>query len=239
VTEKLSRLEDARRESQIQQRFLFEIEEKESLQQELSQYQQRAEDIRAELQRPRSSGRGRAEQRAEVRVMREAESRLAAIEDEAIKLRPAVSVRVNSSISQTEEGRFAGSGSGYADRNAHDHRSQGIAGRMIARYEGYGSGVAAVFAEREQLAGLRYCGKSDQDEENICLRLKRHCWRAANYRRNRSRAADRAISYLKENNLGRRLLSLLGVARWSRDYKLARRRVWSQYPRARSCDSCR
>ena len=97
--------------------------------------------------------------------------------------------------------------------------------RMIAHYEGYGSGVASIFANRAQLPGvIDTAANLLQTEEQYLRTIEMAFGEAAEYIVVRDRAAaNNAVAFLQANNLGKATFIVKSeLDQWQRDNKLAR-----------------
>ncbi len=97
--------------------------------------------------------------------------------------------------------------------------------RMIAHYEGYGSGVTAIFANREQLPGvIDTAANLIQTDTEYLRAVEMALGEAAEYIVVRDRAAaNAAVAFLQANNFGRATFIVKSeLDLWQRDTKMAR-----------------
>jgi chromosome segregation protein len=97
--------------------------------------------------------------------------------------------------------------------------------RMIAHYEGYGSGVTAIFANREQLPGvIDTAANLLQAEDQYLQTIEMALGETAEYIVVKDRAAaNNAVAFLQANNLGKATFVIKSeLDQWQRDNKLAR-----------------
>jgi chromosome segregation protein len=97
--------------------------------------------------------------------------------------------------------------------------------RMIAHYEGYGSGVTAIFANRGQLPGvIDTAANLLQAEGQYLQTVEMALGEAAEYIVVEDRAAaNSAVAFLQANNLGKATFIIKAeLDQWQRDNKLAR-----------------
>ncbi len=228
LNERLTELESARRSSQSEQRDLFEIEGRRSLtEQNRQQLEQQVVEIEAAMTR-------NAEKKAQLQTecSRSADA-IREIGQKHDDLKAQIG-QLETGRSHAEERRHAVELES-ADRQAQlsdlrlEARSQRaqieILERMIAHYEGYGSGVTAVFAGRDSLGGIIDTAANLIEGQPEYLRaVETALAEAAQYVVVEDRpAAYRAIEFLKSQSQGRVTFIVKSeLDAWTKDRKIAR-----------------
>lgn len=228
LTAKFAELDTARRSSQTHQRDLFEIEGQRSIKE---QSRLQLEQQITELDETQARNREKAEQLHDECNRAEAESaRLTSIQDQ---LRAQIAA---GELRQTEvetrrrelEEAIAARQSTLANLRLEARSQQAqieILERMIAHYEGYGSGVTSIFGARDQIGGVIDTAANLIEGQSEYLRaIETALGEAAQYVVVESRpSAYTAIEFLKTHAHGRVTFivkSELDV--WTKDRKLAR-----------------
>ncbi len=228
LNEKLAELEHARTSTQSQQRDLFEVEGRRNL----------TEQTRTQL------GRQIEELDGQLAKIRERESTLSAENQDCLRLLAAVEEKqqkCRDEISFLESNVVALE----TDRDATNarltelqamHNSSSVAlrtveaqaellNRMIAHYEGYGSGVTSIFSNRDEISGIiDTAANLIQVKPEYVAAIETALGDAAEYIVVADRpAAHKAIAHLRENKRGRATFIIKSeLDTWSKDHKLAR-----------------
>lgn len=208
LAEKLAMLEEARRTSQDSQRDLFEIEGRKSISEmsdrqlaeqiEISQAELGALNDKIEAARGALSEAGEivgkdAETLQSAQASKNSlEEKLTALENELADIR-----------AKLDEANAAFAEARMEVKSVETH--VGLQEEMIAHYEGYGSGVGALFAEETALPGLiDTVANLIKPNEQFLRPLEQALAKKAEYVLVENReAAERGIQYLRENDLGR------------------------------------
>jgi chromosome segregation protein len=208
LAEMLDRLEEARRFSQDFQRDLFEVEGRKSLsEQSGKQLDEQIQELRGELDRLSAERESLAKEQEEVtRALSENEERLqqgqSAIEslkadlqsqDEAITAAREKTESTNASLTEAR----------FEVKSIETHVN--LQEQMIAHYEGYGSGVSALFADGVDLPGVvDTVANLIKPREDMVAPIELALGETSEFVLVADRdAAERAIEYLRSNDLGR------------------------------------
>ncbi len=228
LADKFAELDLARRSTQSEQRDLFEIQGKRSLsEQSQAQLEQQLSELMAQIERQTSQRDGLSGEEREV------ESKLTATANLQERLRQSISaIEAQTAAVEGERQTVAAGITATQEALAQSRLQVGaleaqieLITRMIAHYEGYGSGVASLFAHREELPGLvdtvaNFIESGPDHRKAIEAALGE----AAEYIVVTDRTAAYAvIDWLKANTQGRATLVIKSeLERWNKDKKIAR-----------------
>ncbi|MGB5106245.1 MAG: chromosome segregation protein SMC, partial [Candidatus Zixiibacteriota bacterium] len=228
LNEKLAQLEQARNSTQNQQRDLFEIEGRRNLtEQTRTQLGEQINEINVQLAKIRERD-GLLDSEYQ-----EATGRLEQLEARQQKTRDEIAFLEQSVISfeadrETTNARLVELQASLNSRSVEQSTMEAQAElltRMIAHYEGYGSGVTSVFSERETLPGIiDTAANLIQTKPEYVAAIETALGDAAEYIvvENRS-AARQAINHLREQKRGRATFIIKSeLDSWSKDHKIAR-----------------
>ncbi len=221
-------LDEERKSGQVYQRDLFEIEGKRSL------FEQNRQHLEAQIAEDNTELEQARHKLVDLQSMLAATvAAVADIDDRQQRVTGEIG-QSERQISEVEEAisQLQTAISELAARVAEyrlDVRSLGaqieLHERMIAHYEGYGSGVAAIFANREQLPGvIDTAANLLQAEEQYLQTIETALGETAEYIVVEDRvAANNAVAFLQANNLGKATFIIKSeLDQWQRDSKLAR-----------------
>ncbi len=208
AAEKLASLEQARKSAENQQRDLFELEGQRSLS---DQSRQRINAQLDELERETSAAGERVSEFGREQNVVEAE--LARIAETLAETRSRQETLTTKIEELTSARQSVEADIDAREKELSEARSdlRGIATeiqmleRMIAHYEGYGSGVSALFAEESGLSGIvDTVANLINTEQRYRLAVETALGDAAEYVVVETReAAEAAIEHLRANDLGR------------------------------------
>lgn len=228
LSARLSSLDQARKSGQIYQRDLFEIEgrknlfeqSRQQLEKEIKELTELLDQARLRLSEQETLKNTVDEALAETETRQLLSMENIEITERSIKeldsQRTLIETQLQKVMTQVSDSRL-------------DVRSIGahieLFEKMITRYEGYGSGVSAIFADREKRPGMvDTAANLIHTEERYVRAIETALGEAAEYVLADDRTAiDRAIAFLQANNLGRVTFIDGGELRtWHKEHKIAR-----------------
>jgi len=225
---KIAELDQARNSTQSQQRDLFEIEGKKNLsEQTRTQLGQQIEDLRVQIEKIRER---------EALLTTENEEcvrKLAIVEERQQKSRDEIAFLEESTTALSTErdettARLAELQTTLNTKSVQLNTVQAQAellSRMMAHYEGYGSGVTSIFSNHEEIPGvIDTAANLIRVQPEYTAAIETAMGDAAEYIVVEDRkAAHQAITHLRANKRGRATFIIKSeLDSWSKDHKLAR-----------------
>ncbi len=228
LNEKLAQLEQARTSTQSQQRDLFEIEGRRNLtEQTRAQLGDQINEINIQLAKIRErDSLLDVEHQESTRRLEQLESRQQKNRDEIAFLEQSVSAFETdreSTVARLTELQ-ASLNSRSVEQSTVEAQAE-LLTRMIAHYEGYGSGVTGVFEQRESLPGIvDTAANLIQAKPEYVAAIETALGDAAEYIVVEDRnAAHQAINSLREQKRGRATFIIKSeLDSWAKDHKIAR-----------------
>lgn len=208
LAEMLNLLEEARRFSQDFQRDLFEVEGRKSLSEQSGrQLDEHIEELRGECNRLTGESESLAnEQKQAERSLSENVVKLQEDETSIANLRTDLQNQddaITTAREKIESTNAALTEARFEVKSIETHVS--LQEQMIAHYEGYGSGVSALFADDVELPGvIDTVANLIKPREDMVAPIELALGESSEYVLVADRdAADQAIDYLRSNDLGR------------------------------------
>lgn len=228
LSTKIAELDQARSSTQNQQRDLFEIEGRKNLSEQtrvqlrdqIEELQVQSEKVRERdllltteseecVRRLAAVEERQQKSRAEIEFLEEGSAALAADRDATVLRLMELQTSLNTKSVQL---------------NTVQARAE-LLSRMMAHYEGYGSGVTSIFSHREEIPGIvDTAANLIRVKPEYTAAIETALGDAAEYIVVDDRqSAHRAISHLRENKRGRATFIIKSeLESWSKDHKLAR-----------------